>query len=135
MAACGSSDSADPSDAAGGAPFDADRAETTGAAPFVSEPRSAAAAVEDGAAYLEGQYGTIDIASLSVIAYIGTNWNVPTLAVAAEAAEERLATAELDPEEAAMARIADPARIADAAAGCRVRSRFDHGHAGSGAPL
>ena len=89
-------------------------AEPAGAAPFVSEPASPTAAVEAGAAYLEGQYGTIDIASLSVIAYIGINWNVPSLAVAADAARERLATAELDPEEAAMARIADPSRIADA---------------------
>lgn len=114
VAACGSSDSADPSDAAGGAPVVADRAEATGAAPFVSEPRSAAAAVEAGAAYLEGQYGSIDIASLSLIAYVGTNWDVSTLAAAADAAQERRATAELDPEEAAMVRMADPATIADA---------------------
>ncbi len=113
-AACGSSDSDDPSDAAGDAPIVADQAEITGAAPFVSEPPSATAAVDAGAAYLEGQYGSIDIASLSLIAYVGTNWDVPTLAAAGNAAEERLATAELDPEEAAMVRMANPTRIADA---------------------
>ncbi len=75
---------------------------------------AAACGSSDSAAYLEGQYGSIDIASLSLIAYVGTNWDVPTLAAPGDAAQERLAAAELDPEEAAMVRMANPARIADA---------------------
>ncbi len=99
--ACGDSDTTDP----GALPE---------AAPFVSEPASPGAAADAGAAYLEDQYGTIDIASLSVISYIGANWPDPTLASAADAARERLATAELDPEEEAMVRLADPLTVADA---------------------
>jgi len=103
-AACGDSDPAGPQ----GPP---------GAAPFVSEPAAPSAAVEAASTYLEDRYGTIDIASLSVISYVGENWKVPALAAAADAAEERLMAADLDPEEAAMARMADPLMVADAALG------------------
>ncbi len=100
-AACGGSDSTESGD-------------PVGAAPVVSEAASPGDAVEAGASYLEDRYATIDVASLSLIAYVGTNWDDPVLAAAAGAAQDRLATGELDPEEVAMARMADPTRIAEA---------------------
>ncbi len=98
-AGCGGGSSADP---------DA----IPGAAPFVEEPAGPTEAVAAGTTFLRNQYGSIDIASLSLIAYIGRNWDVPGLAEAADAAAHRLETDTLDIEEEVMIRMARPDEVA-----------------------
>ena len=72
-----------------------------------SESPDPDAALERGADHAAAQLANIDIASLSMFAYLHRNWGLEGLSDAAPLAAARAGSAQLDPEEANLRRLVD----------------------------